>query len=168
MSDKVPHVVGVEELQALLRAMPVSLARRAFGRGPMAAARLVLKDARRRVQAGPEDTGNLRRALVAQAAKRPRVLAALAFVSVRSQVVIDPRRRGDKGNPAKYAHLVEFGAPAAGVPRQPFLRPAVDAMASRAVEVMLGAAAKEAERVAAELAGRAPMRAATRRALQRR
>ena len=174
------RIAGADDLARVLRELPPSLGRRSWGQGAVAGARVILKDARRRVRRGPEDTGLLRKALIAQGAKRPRKFAALAFVSVRAMKVPSARRRRTvtRGlfytetaqgydNPARYAHLVEFGAPGANVPAQPFLRPAVDANGRAAADVLLERAAREVEKVAQEIAGERKMRATTRRALAR-
>ncbi|MEO1092129.1 MAG: hypothetical protein AAFX81_15990 [Pseudomonadota bacterium] len=148
-------VEGVEELARFLHAMGRGRdVAAAFRAGALAGARPVRRRAAAILKRGAEDTGNLRRALLAQAPRRSRRFAGVAFVTLRSAKVPDYRRTSGYGNPANYAHLVELGAPSAGVPAQPFLRPALEQVGQSAGDAMLAAAAAKLEQLARREAGR--------------
>ena len=152
---------GFEELERVLRALPEHVERRAVIDGLQAGTRVLIRGMTQRV---PERTGGLKRAITTR-------------VRGRTRVVIGFRRPA-----AAHAHLVEFGtaphrirarnAPLLrvgsavlgrtvdhpGARPHPFIRPALDEDGPAAVEAMRVRLGRTVERIAAELAGRAPAR----------
>ena len=123
-------MVGLEEVERNLRALPGLLGERVQGKGLLAAARVVEAEAKKLV---PVETGRLQGAIKA----RTRAAVIESFTG---------RRRVPGGAAivragVPYAHLVEYGTvTAAG---KPFLRPAVLGTESRQFQAAVAAIREE-------------------------
>ena len=130
---------GLSELQSSLRKLPDKLRENALKNASAAGARVIRDDAKRRV---PVDSGQLRDSIVVARTFRQRGRR----VRLRGAVVI-----GIKGGARFYAHLIEFGTSRRAA--EPFMRPALDAMAPKALKAMAGKLAKEINKAAGKLSG---------------
>jgi HK97 gp10 family phage protein len=117
------EIEGAKEIEALLRDMGPKVATRIGDKALKAAARPIVKEAKRLV---PVKTGRLRRSITARKGKSD-------GPAERSVVI------GFKPPGRRYAHLVEFGTSHSAA--KPFFRPALDARARDALAAMTEALA---------------------------
>ena len=102
--------------------------------------RVILKTAKKKV---PEKTGTLKKSLGVGFKKK--TMIGRVGVKQKSAVVIN----GKNVDPAKYAHLVEFGTKTA--PAHPFLRPALVAKRDKALAVIAVEAKKKFAEIKTEI-----------------
>lgn len=155
---------GAKELDELLKQLPANVARRVSANALRAAGRDMRDEMKRQV---PVETGDLKRSI--------KVITAKAAGRDKRNV-----RVGVFGKEVPLAHLVEFGSAAhkiatkvkrvlfdagagkffgrevshPGTPARPFIRPAADAQAGRAVETIGKVLAEGIEREALKLGKR--------------
>jgi hypothetical protein len=111
-------ILGINEIRKTLEKLPADLQRKAYRSALTAGARVIAKNAKRKL--GKGESGLLKKSI------GMKYLPATA----RSQAmgIIGPRRGmggifdGQKRNPTRYAHIVENGT--RFMPAKPFLRPA--------------------------------------------
>jgi len=102
---------GVEELAQLFHELPIKIHKKVMGQALTAASRPVRKEMRRRLKSqGTERTRALWKAVGTKLAKVRGTSTRLLVVGIRSMPQTDDK--GNKINPVKYAHLVEFGTEA--------------------------------------------------------
>ena len=137
------QVIGVAGLSKVLDQLPERIAKNTIKKGLRAAARVIVKEARVRVQ---RRTGELRRAISSETRGN-------SSRKYRDTVIV-----GIKKPTSRRAHLVEFGTKHAAA--KPFLRPALDAKASEANGVAVQRIAEEVGKEAEKLS--APYKSLTR------
>ena len=111
------RVVGAKEIQMNLAnlADPKTMEKKVLKPAIRKGLRVILKTAKKKV---PEKTGTLKKSFGVGFKKK--TMIGRVGVRQKSAVVIN----GKNVDPAKYAHLVEFGTKTA--PAHPFLRPALE------------------------------------------
>lgn len=147
-------IKGAQEIERILKQMPIKYERRIAKNALRAAARVIRNEAKRRV---PVDTGNLKKSI--SVVTLPGRIPAVA--------VTNKRGKGEK-NDGWYAHLVEFGTKPhstakggrkaglsaldarvhPGTPARPFLRPALDNKSAEAIQIIADATGKALARLA--------------------
>lgn len=142
------EVKGLRELAAALRALPRELG--AKGGGPLRAAifqsaKLIRDEARR---LAPEDTGNLKRNVIAARMRKVRQGTEGYFVEGRRKKR-GKRKASAKLNDAYYAMMIELGTEK--MKSQPFIRPAFESTKHAAVEAFRKAFAAAIARAAAKV-----------------
>jgi HK97 gp10 family phage protein len=110
---------GAKEMEALLKDLGPRVATRLGDKALRAAARPIVKEAKRLV---PKKTGALRKAITAVASSRGR--------AANERLVLI----GFKPPVSRRAHFIEYGT--SRQPAQPFIRPALDTMADDALKAM--------------------------------
>lgn len=130
---------GLSELQKSLNTLPDKLRDRALKNASAAGARVIQREAKRLV---PVQTGTLRDSIVVSRTFKQRGRR----VVLRGAVVI-----GLKGVGRYYAHLHEFGT--SKIPARPFMRPALNNMAPKALKVIGEKLGKEIDKAAKKLTG---------------
>lgn len=120
---------GGKEMEALLKDLGPKIASRLGDKALRAAAKPIVREAKRLV---PVRTGELRKSIVAVASKRGRQ-ADERLVEI-----------GFKPPASRRAHFIEYGTSRAAA--HPFIRPAMDARASEALNEMVTALAIGIER----------------------
>lgn len=129
-------VKGLKELDAALAELPQKLARKAVVDSLAAGARIVAKDAKRRI---PRDTGLTQKQIVVRRRRNVARVAGKGFRTVGLSTVIV----GVVGDRGHIAQFIEKGT--SRMPARPFLRPALDSQAPAALNTF-----KERLRVAIE------------------
>ncbi len=128
------EIKGALEMERLLKELGPQLAVKVADEALRAGARVVVEEAKRLV---PVDTGALRDSIVAQVQRKGS--------DEEREILI-----GFKVPHSRRAHLTEFGT--AHSAAKPFMRPAMDAKASEALEEIGGVLAKGITREAEKLA----------------
>lgn len=113
------QIKGAKEMEALLKDMGPKVASRLGDKALRAAARPIVKEAKRLV---PKRTGDLRRSITAMASKEGRA-------NNERLVVI-----GFRPPASRRAHFIEYGTSKAAA--HPFIRPAMDAKSAEALTAM--------------------------------
>lgn len=111
------QLIGVKELRKSIERLPSEIQGKALRGALSAGGRVIAKNARKRAS---KESGALKKSIglvVRMKSKSP-----YAVIGARNGFVTE--YKGQKRNPAKYAHLVEFGTSTAAA--HPFLRPAAD------------------------------------------
>ncbi len=106
------RILGAREMDSLLAELGPRVAKRVAGNAMRAGARVIRREARRRVRVR---TGALKRSIVVRAGREPGT-AVVGFLRPTS----------------RRAHLVEFGTRHS--PARPFMRPAIDETANEVIE----------------------------------
>lgn len=121
-------LVNFKGVRDSLAALPGKVAKKVARKAVYAGATKIRDEARARV---PVDTGALRSKIVVKNGE-PKRGEFSAHVGVGKGTLARGARKGK--TPRRYAHLVEFGT--AKTPGKPFLRPALDAGADPAIEIV--------------------------------
>jgi len=111
------NVVGAKELRNAIEKLPQEIQKRALKSALTLGARVIAKNARKRAR---KESGALKKSIGLVVRSKPN--DQYAVIGARSGFTTE--YKGKMRNPAKYAHLVEFGTSTA--PANPFLRPAVE------------------------------------------
>lgn len=122
-------IKGGKEMEALLKDLGPKIASRLGDKALMAAARVIVKEAKRRV---PVKTGQLKKSISAVRSSRNRA-ADERLVQIGFKPPVSAR-----------AHFTEFGT--AHSRPEPFIRPALDSQAEEALRAMVEALATGIER----------------------
>lgn len=126
---------GLSELEAVLKDLAPQVASRAADGALRKAVQPIIDEAKRLV---PVDQGDLRDSITSSPPKRQREGARERLIGFKPPV-------------SRRAHLTEFGT--SKQPAQPFMRPALDAKAGEALEVMRDALARATATMAERAAG---------------
>lgn len=112
MAQRSVNIIGLQELERALNALPARIEKRVVENALTSGARLIVREAKARV---PVDTGQLRNSIrVARLARQQRRQAGRVFIGFRPPA-------------SRRAHLTEFGTSKQAA--QPFMRPALDTKA---------------------------------------
>ena len=154
------QITGLKELQKALNELPKEIQGRPLRSAVSAAAKVIVDDVKTRVPVG--ETGNLKTAVYRYRSRRNSATGRETFfVGIRQgkaqyKDTAYNRRKGRVGKNYKtageayYWRFLEFGT--AKMQAKPFLRPALEANKSRAVEVMKDRLGKAIQTQAKKLA----------------
>ena len=138
MTQQGVPIEGLPRMRKQFKELSDKMQRRVLRGALRAAARPVLKDAKARV---PVRTGALKKAIG----------VAVTVKTVESTATIGVRRKRP-GQPARRAHLVEFGTKHTSA--RPFLRPALDSKKEAVVRTLAEALKKQIDTETAKVAQR--------------
>lgn len=140
-------IVGAAELEWALKKLGEKIGNKVLDAALRAGARPIVKEAKRLV---PVRSGELKRSITVRKATKRQRRRGFGEIFI-----------GFRGEVSRRAHLSEFGTVHSRA--DPFMRPALDAKAQEAIDIVGKQIGSRVEKAAAELAGKAPMSRLTRR-----